>query len=296
MSVWLHLRGYLSKSKSASFKPHVTGNVLHDWYVFYLKFRGAHSRSWSTHTRPILDTVSWLGYRSLNRIDFWWYSEFSWCYMYPCHAILTLVYRVLEQVVWSTVESRLIWPWPQVSFPAIILSFEHINVLLWAHRCIWIHLKSQSCSSLLVYRFFWIRAGMMGWLLINLSVAAKQYIDQGSLSLSMALFQGFCTVWFHCPGSLWSFMLVPNPFKNWSNVFLFWQIYVLDYFWHEEYMTSTWVFHSWILYNVRRDVFSSSELLFWSFRPAIGSLCSCTMVDTAASSDIAWRHSMFLLS
>ena len=37
---------------------------------------------------------------------------------------------------------------------------------------------------------------MMGWFLINLSVAAKQYIDQGSLSLSMVLFQGFCAVSF----------------------------------------------------------------------------------------------------
>lgn len=34
MSVWLLLRGYLSKSKSESLKPHVTGNVLEDWYIF----------------------------------------------------------------------------------------------------------------------------------------------------------------------------------------------------------------------------------------------------------------------
>ncbi|XP_024399116.1 delta(14)-sterol reductase [Physcomitrium patens] len=59
-------------------------------------------------------------------------------------------------------------------------------------------------------KFFWIRAGMMGWLLIDFSVAAKQYIEQGSLSPSMALFQLFCT------------------------------LYIFDYFWHEEYMTSTW--------------------------------------------------------
>lgn len=34
MSVWLLLRGHLSKSKSESLKPHVTGNVLEDWYDF----------------------------------------------------------------------------------------------------------------------------------------------------------------------------------------------------------------------------------------------------------------------
>lgn len=105
MSVWLLLRGYLSKSKSENLKPHVTGNLLEDW---------------------------WFG---------------------------------------------------------VQLNPDFLGLDL---------------------KFFWIRAGMMGWLLINLSVAAKQYIDQGSLSLSMTLFQIFCA------------------------------IYVLDYFWHEEYMTSTW--------------------------------------------------------
>ncbi|BFI11407.1 protein MpFACKEL [Marchantia polymorpha subsp. ruderalis] len=59
-------------------------------------------------------------------------------------------------------------------------------------------------------KFFWIRAGMMGWLLINLSIAAKSYLEHGSLPVSMVLFQVFCL------------------------------IYVLDYFWFEEYMTSTW--------------------------------------------------------
>jgi hypothetical protein len=42
-------------------------------------------------------------------------------------------------------------------------------------------------------------------------VAAKQFQNQGSLSLSMALYQAFSA------------------------------IYVLDYFWHEEAMTSTYV-------------------------------------------------------
>ncbi|KAK8663034.1 hypothetical protein V6N13_024915 [Hibiscus sabdariffa] len=58
-------------------------------------------------------------------------------------------------------------------------------------------------------KFFFVRAGMMGWLLINLSVLAKS-VQDGSLSQSMILYQLFCV------------------------------LYILDYFVHEEYMTSTW--------------------------------------------------------
>jgi delta14-sterol reductase len=58
-------------------------------------------------------------------------------------------------------------------------------------------------------RFFFVRAGMMGWLLINLSILAKS-VQDGSLSQSMILYQIFCA------------------------------LYILDYFVHEEYMTSTW--------------------------------------------------------
>ncbi|MED6160133.1 hypothetical protein PIB30_048507 [Stylosanthes scabra] len=58
-------------------------------------------------------------------------------------------------------------------------------------------------------KFFFVRAGMMGWLLINLSVLAKS-IQDGTLSTSMILFQLFCA------------------------------LYILDYFVHEEFMTSTW--------------------------------------------------------
>lgn len=58
-------------------------------------------------------------------------------------------------------------------------------------------------------KFFFVRAGMMGWLLINLSVLAK-CVQENNLSRSMILYQLFCL------------------------------IYVLDYFCHEEYMTSTW--------------------------------------------------------
>lgn len=58
-------------------------------------------------------------------------------------------------------------------------------------------------------KFFFIRAGMMGWLLINLSVLGKCF-ERGSLSQSMILYQ------------------------------LFSLLYILDYFFLEEYMTSTW--------------------------------------------------------
>ncbi|KAK6942664.1 Sterol biosynthesis ERG24/DHCR-like [Dillenia turbinata] len=54
-----------------------------------------------------------------------------------------------------------------------------------------------------------LKAGMMGWLLINLSVLAKS-IEDANLSRSMVLYQLFC------------------------------MIYILDYFFYEEYMTSTW--------------------------------------------------------
>ncbi|PPD86418.1 hypothetical protein GOBAR_DD16636 [Gossypium barbadense] len=57
-------------------------------------------------------------------------------------------------------------------------------------------------------KFFFVRAGMMGWLIINLSVLAKS-VQDGSLSQSMILYQLFCA------------------------------FYILDYFVHEEYMTST---------------------------------------------------------
>ncbi|KAG6500458.1 hypothetical protein ZIOFF_040303 [Zingiber officinale] len=56
--------------------------------------------------------------------------------------------------------------------------------------------------------FFFVRAGMMGWLLINLSLLAKSY-EAGTANVSVILYQLFCT------------------------------LYVLDYFFYEESMTST---------------------------------------------------------
>ncbi|XP_057812116.1 delta(14)-sterol reductase-like isoform X2 [Salvia miltiorrhiza] len=58
-------------------------------------------------------------------------------------------------------------------------------------------------------KFYFVRAGMLGWLLINLSVLVK-CIQESNLSQSMILYQLFCV------------------------------IYIMDYFVHEEYMTSTW--------------------------------------------------------
>ncbi|KAK8704588.1 hypothetical protein V6N13_048208 [Hibiscus sabdariffa] len=43
-------------------------------------------------------------------------------------------------------------------------------------------------------KFFFLRAGMMGWILINLSNLAKS-VEIGSLTLSMILYQLFCLGW-----------------------------------------------------------------------------------------------------
>ncbi|KAH7280268.1 hypothetical protein KP509_37G058500 [Ceratopteris richardii] len=59
-------------------------------------------------------------------------------------------------------------------------------------------------------KFFTVKAGMMGWFFINLSIAARQIQIEGFLTLPMILYQSFS------------------------------MIYVLDFFWFEEYMTSTW--------------------------------------------------------
>ncbi|KAJ6793806.1 delta(14)-sterol reductase-like [Iris pallida] len=58
-------------------------------------------------------------------------------------------------------------------------------------------------------KFFFVRAGMMGWLFINLSILAKIY-EAGNANLSVILYELFCA------------------------------IYIVDYFFYEEFMTSTW--------------------------------------------------------
>lgn len=59
-------------------------------------------------------------------------------------------------------------------------------------------------------KMFWLRPSMMGWIVFNLSVAALQFERHGAVSDAMLLYQ------------------------------LFSGLYVLDYFWFEELMTSTW--------------------------------------------------------
>lgn len=58
-------------------------------------------------------------------------------------------------------------------------------------------------------KFFFVRAGMMGWLFINLSLFFKS-LQADNANLSVILYQLFCT------------------------------LYVIDYFFYEEFMTSTW--------------------------------------------------------
>ncbi|KAH8964632.1 hypothetical protein BDL97_04G077500 [Sphagnum fallax] len=65
-------------------------------------------------------------------------------------------------------------------------------------------------------KFFWIRTGILGWFLINLSVATKQFQNQGSFSLSMALYQAFSAVspipfghcWWDIIAEKFGFMLI----------------------------------------------------------------------------------------
>ncbi|KAA3465038.1 delta(14)-sterol reductase [Gossypium australe] len=84
-------------------------------------------------------------------------------------------------------------------------------------------------------KFFFVRAGMMGWLIINLSVLAKS-VQDGSLSQSMILYQLFCA------------------------------FYILDYFVHEEYMTSTW------------DIIAERHIvrMLW----VMASLCDCLQFES----------------
>ncbi|KAK4532350.1 hypothetical protein CCYA_CCYA11G3207 [Cyanidiococcus yangmingshanensis] len=59
-------------------------------------------------------------------------------------------------------------------------------------------------------KFFWLRPSMIGWLLLNLSIAAKQWQELGRVTARMILNQ-----------------LLMNG-------------YIIDYFWHERKMTTTW--------------------------------------------------------
>ncbi|CAI7788074.1 unnamed protein product [Closterium sp. NIES-53] len=92
-------------------------------------------------------------------------------------------------------------------------------------------------------KFFCLRPAMMGWLLINLSIAAKQHelllklpdtshaITLASLNLTAILPASIAS------SSITTLPLITLPMFLYQ---IFTAIYVLDYFWFEEYMTSTW--------------------------------------------------------
>jgi Delta14-sterol reductase len=83
-----------------------------------------------------------------------------------------------------------------------------------------------------IHRFFFVRAGMMAWLFINLSLFAKSYLA-GSVNLSVILYQFFCGVF-----GMTTFLFAPSN-ALFDKLCLFMQWYVIDYFVHEEFMTST---------------------------------------------------------
>ncbi|XP_056159546.1 delta(14)-sterol reductase-like [Syzygium oleosum] len=78
-----------------------------------------------------------------------------------------------------------------------------------ALRAWWFGVQLNPEFIMIDLKFFFVRAGLMGWLLLNLSVLARS-VQDGNLSLSMILYQLFCA------------------------------LYILDYFVYEEYMTSTY--------------------------------------------------------
>ncbi|KAL0410050.1 UNVERIFIED_CONTAM: Delta(14)-sterol reductase [Sesamum latifolium] len=81
-------------------------------------------------------------------------------------------------------------------------------------------------------KFYFVRAGMMGWLLINLSVLAKCILET-NISRSMIPYQLFCV------------------------------LYILDYFFYEEYMTSTGA-------NKQKHVFKKNpKALIWGRPPKV---------------------------
>eukprot|EP00741_Cyanophora_paradoxa_P003481 tig00000711_g3381.t1 len=94
-------------------------------------------------------------------------------------------------------------------------------------------------------KFFWLRPSMMLWILINWSIASKQYALHGELSNAMILYQCFTF------------------------------LYTLDYFFFEPYMTSTW--------DIIAEHFGL--MLIWGdivFIPFVFSIQGWYLVDPAA--------------
>lgn len=97
-------------------------------------------------------------------------------------------------------------------------------------------------------KFFCLRPAMMGWLLINLSIAAKQHetlllqppvAASHAVSLSSLLPSTLAETLTSILGNirLTTLPLVTLPMLLYQ---AFTAVYVFDYFWFEEYMTSTW--------------------------------------------------------
>ncbi|KAM3325016.1 delta(14)-sterol reductase isoform X1 [Capsicum chacoense] len=131
----LYLVGSNSRAKSSSLKPHVSGNLIHDWLIIVMSF------------------------------------------------------TTLKQDIY------------------FVLDIQFLLITISLTRWFGIQLNPEFMG--IDLKFFFVRAGMMGWLLINLSVLAKCIIED-KLSQSMILYQIFCG------------------------------LYILDYFFYEEFMTSTW--------------------------------------------------------
>eukprot|EP00850_Spirogloea_muscicola_P016267 SM000131S26697 [mRNA] locus=s131:57907:60430:- [translate_table: standard] len=85
-----------------------------------------------------------------------------------------------------------------------------VVALIVALACSWFGVQLNPHFLGLNLKFVWLRLAMMAWLLLNLSAAAKQLQHRGGLPLSMILYQAFTA------------------------------IYIFDYFWFEENITSTW--------------------------------------------------------
>jgi len=92
-------------------------------------------------------------------------------------------------VIWSVDWSLLFLLNLDSVFPARFIDIQEFNE--WMTK-----INLTFCYNLMDYqmcRFFFVRAGMMGWLLINLSILMKS-IQDGTLSQSMILYQLFCAV------------------------------------------------------------------------------------------------------
>lgn len=91
-------------------------------------------------------------------------------------------------------------------------------------------------------RFFFVRAGMMGWLFINLSVLAKS-IQDDTLSKSMILYQLFCAV---ISKTCRLFSIDWKKTIILCLVFEFLHVYSSYTSWTTLYMKSTWHPRKWV--------------------------------------------------